>query len=145
DYFQVLKVEPHAPLAEIRSAFYRESRSWHPDRYVHLEDDALKADIHRIYKRVAEAWAVLGDEVRRARYRAHGSGPERESKLGWTEQSEADRKRAREEEVGSTPNGRRYHAAAMAARESGRDDEAVRSFKAALMYEPANELYKEAA
>lgn len=145
DYFQVLKVEKDAPVSEIREAYYRESRRFHPDRFFHLDDSGLKANVHRIYKRVTEAWSVLRDDEKRAQYLADVTGPDRERKLRYTEQSEAERRRAREEEVGSTPNGRRYHAAGVAALEAGRYEEAVRNFKAALMYEPNNARYRELA
>lgn len=142
DYFQVLKVERDASLAEIRAAFHRESRQYHPDRFFHLDDAELKANVHRIYKRVTEAWSILRDEEKRQKYLVDVTGPERERKLRWTEQSEAERKREQEEQVGSTPNGRRFFAAGRAALEAGRFEEAQRNLKAALMYEPANERYR---
>ena len=145
DYFQVLKVERTATTAELKAAFYRESRLYHPDRVFHVEDPALKANVHRVYKRVTEAWSVLRDEEKRRKYLADVSGPMREQKLRWTEESEVERKRAREEEVGATPNGRKFYAAGVAAVEAGRLEEALRNFKAALMYEPQNARYKEMA
>jgi len=145
DYFQVLKVDRNASPAELKAAFYRESRLYHPDRVFHVDDPALKANVHRVYKRVTEAWSVLRDEEKRRKYLADISGPQREQKLRWTEESEVERKRAREEEVGSTPNGRKFYAAGMAAVEAGRFDEALRNFKAALMYEPQNARYREMA
>lgn len=66
NYYQVLKVEPGAPQAEVKEAFFRESRLLHPDRYFGLEDAEFKANVLEIYKRIAEAYGVLKDpEVRR--------------------------------------------------------------------------------
>ena len=145
DYFQVLKVDRGASLAELKAAFYRESRLYHPDRVFHVADDALKSNVHRIYKRVTEAWSVLRDDEKRRKYAADVSGPQRAQKLRWTEESETERRRAREEEIGTTPNGRKYYVAGVAALERQRFDEALRNFKAAQMYEPQNARYKEKA
>ncbi len=145
DYFQVLKIDRNASAAEVKASFYRESRTYHPDRVFHVDDPALKANVHRIYKRVTEAWSVLRDDDKRRKYAADIAGPQREQKLRWTETSEAERKKAREEEIGATPNGRKFYAQGLAALDGGRADEALRSFKAALMYEPQNARSKEKA
>lgn len=145
DYFQVLKLSHDATPSQVRAAFHTESRQYHPDRYFHLDDEGLKGRIHRIYKRITEAYAVLRDEGTRTRYLADIVGPDRAGKLRYTEASEWERKKAREEEVGSTPNGRRFHAAGVVDLASGRVEAALRNFKAALMYEPQNLLYREKA
>ena len=145
DYFQVLKIERMASIQEIKAAFYRESRGYHPDRVFHLDDAALKANVNRIYKRVTEAWSVLREDEKRKKYLADIAGPQREQKLRYTEASEAERRRSREEEVGATPNGRKFHAAGLAALEAGRYEEALRSSRAALMYEPQNARYRQVA
>lgn len=145
DYFQVLKVPYEATAAEIRAAFHTESRLYHPDRWFHLEDQALKARIHRIYKRITEAWSVLRDEGSRVRYLADVTGPERASRLRYTEEREWEHKKARDEEVGTTPQGRKFYQAALVDLAAGRTDVALRNLKAALMYEPANALYRQKA
>lgn len=145
DYFQVLKLPYDATAAEIRAAFHKESRLYHPDRYFHLTDETLKSRIHRIYKRITEAYAVLREEGTRARYLGGVTGPERASRLRYTEESEWERKKAREEEMGSTPQGRKFHGAGLVDLAAGRFDAALRNFRAALMYEPGNALYKEKA
>lgn len=143
DYFQVLKVSHEATAGEIRAAFHVESRLYHPDRWFHLEDEILKARIHRIYKRITEAYAALRDEGIRGRYLADVTGPERASRLRYTEEREWERKKAREEEVGTTPQGRRFYTAAAVDLAAGRVESALRNLKAALVYEPANLLFKE--
>lgn len=145
DYFQVLKLPHGASAAEIKAAFHRESRVYHPDRYFQLDDEQLKATVHRVYKRVTEAYSVLRDDAKRAKYLADVSGPNRLRKLRWTEESEAERKKAREEEIGTTPNGRRFYGAGLVDLGAGRPDAALRNFKAALMYEPNNPRFKEKA
>lgn len=142
DYFQILQIPTTAGLAEVKKAYYDESRRFHPDRVFHLDDAELKGRVNRIYKRITEAYSVLRDEVRRGKYLADVSGPERALKLRYDEQSEKELKKARDEEAGATPNGRKLFAAGLAALQAGQLDAAERSFKMALLYEPANERLK---
>jgi len=43
DYFELLGVATTASAGEVKRAFYRESRAYHPDRFFHLTDEAFKA------------------------------------------------------------------------------------------------------
>src|SRR5262249_31131067 len=70
DYFELLGVATTATAAEVKRAFYSESRAYHPDRFFHLTDEAFKAQVHEVYKRVTEAYYVLRDDVRRRKYLA---------------------------------------------------------------------------
>jgi DnaJ-class molecular chaperone len=147
DYFGVLKVNQGASPAEIKAAYYRESRSYHPDRYAALPSVELKELIGRIYRRVNEAYTVLRDDKKRVKYLADVSGPEREQKLRFTEVDEAQVKEAQkkklEEQFGQTPNGRKFFAAALTEMQAGRWEGADRALKSALMYEPSNVKFKE--
>ena len=147
DYFGVLKVPQTATPGEIKAAYYRESRAYHPDRYAALASPQLKEMIGRIYRRVNEAYTVLRDDRKRAKYLADVTGPEREQKLRFTEQDEAQVKEAQkkkiEEQFGQTPNGRKFYAAALKEIEAGRWDAAERALKSALMYEAGNQKFKE--
>ncbi len=148
DYFQVLGVAPGAGPADIKAAYYRESRAYHPDRYAALSSKELRALIGRVYRRVNEAYTVLRDDVRRQRYAADVAGPERAAKLRFTEVEETavkeELKRKAEEVLGTTPNGRKLYASALEEIASQRWDAARRALKTALMYEPANARYLEA-
>jgi len=143
DYFQILKIPTSATLADVKSAYYRESRRFHPDRVFHVEETALKVRVLHIYKRITEAYSILRDEVRRAKYLQDISGPQRAQKLRFDEESEKELKKAKEEETGATPNGRKLFAAGLLALQSGQLDAAERSFKMALLYEPTNQRFKE--
>ncbi|HET7753372.1 MAG TPA: DnaJ domain-containing protein, partial [Anaeromyxobacteraceae bacterium] len=142
DYFEVLRVPRSAGLRDVKAAYYRESRAFHPDRFAALPSAELKELIGRIYRRVNEAYMVLRDDVKRAKYLADVSGPDRAIKLRFSEEDEArvrdEQKRRAEEQIGTTPNGRKFYAAALAEIAARRWESAERALRSALMYEPAN-------
>jgi curved DNA-binding protein CbpA len=147
DYFEVLRIPSAAGADDVKAAYHRESRVYHPDRYAALPSLELRELIGRIYRRVNEAYTVLRDDAKRQRYLADVTGPERAKKLRFTEAEEAavkdEQKRKVEEQYGRTPNGRRLYATALKDAEAQRWDAAERSLRAALMYEPANAKFRE--
>lgn len=147
DYFQVLQVTQGASAAEIKKAFYRDSRIYHPDRIFHLQDDKVKGDIGTIYKRITEAYYVLRDDAKRKKYLVDITGPERVAKLRYTEASEselkAEAKKVAEEEFGTTPKGRQFYKTALQEIDRQQWSAAERNLKSALMYESGNAKFKE--
>ena len=147
DYCQVLRIPQTAGPAEIKEAYYRESRRYHPDRYAAAGNQELRDRIGRIYRRVNEAYTVLRDDVRRRKYLADVAGPERARKLRFTDAEESEVKQEQvqkmEEQLGLTPNGRKFYAAALKEVEAKRWDAAERAVRSALMYEPQNAKFKE--
>lgn len=149
DYFGVLKIPQSATPPEIKAAYYRESRAYHPDRFAAHPDPVVRDLVGRVYRRVNEAYTVLRDDQKRAKYVQDVSGPDRARKLRFTEVDEAqvkeEQKRKLEEQMGTTPNGRKFYAAALVELRGQRLDAALRALKSALMYEPANAKFKELA
>jgi DnaJ-class molecular chaperone len=147
DYYGVLKIPQSATPPEIKAAYYRESRAFHPDRYAAVQSAEVRELVGRIYRRVNEAYTVLRDDHRRAKYLADVSGPDRARKLRFTEADEAqvkeEQKKKLEEQLGQTPNGRKFYAAALTEIQAARWDAAERALKSALMYEPGNVKFKE--
>jgi DnaJ-domain-containing protein 1 len=147
DYFEILMVDRAVAPADIKKAFYRESRAYHPDRFFHLSDKELKERVNELYKRVTEAYYVLRDDAKRRQYGADISGPERAQKLRFTESSEAETraasKRQVEEQIGVHPKGRQFYQTGVTDADAGRWASAERNLKMALTYEPANARYKE--
>lgn len=68
DYFEILGVEREATGYEVRAAFERLSREFHPMRFAAIEDAALPARLEEIGRMVAEAADVLTDDHTRASY-----------------------------------------------------------------------------
>src|SRR5688572_28848921 len=62
DFYQVLGVDKDASAADIKKAYRKLARANHPDS--NPGDDAK----HETFKAVAEAYDVLGDEAKRAKY-----------------------------------------------------------------------------
>jgi curved DNA-binding protein CbpA len=147
DYFGILKLPQSAGAADVKAAYYRESRAYHPDRFAAVPSPEVRELVGRIYRRVNEAYTVLRDDRKRAKYLADVSGPERARKLRFTEAEEAEvkeeQKRKLEEQLGQTPNGRKFYAAALLEVQGERWEAAERALKSALMYEPGNARFKE--
>lgn len=62
DYYQILGVGRDADDREIKRAFHRQALRWHPDR------NADNPEAERHFRDAAEAYQVLGDPGKRARY-----------------------------------------------------------------------------
>ena len=142
DYFQILKVPQTASPTDIKHSYYRESRTYHPDRFYQMPAGELKEALARIYKRINEAYVCLRDDARRAKYLSDVTGPERARKLRFVEASEQELKRDKEQEIGTTPQGRKFFMAGLQDMAAQRFAAAERNFKMALTYEPGNANYK---
>lgn len=64
DYYSLLGVQKTADAAELKAAYHREAKKYHPDR------NTGNPAAEERFKQVAEAWHVLGDAARRADYDA---------------------------------------------------------------------------
>jgi len=149
DYFELLHCEKTASPDAIKRAFYQWSRTFHPDRFYQLRDPKLKERVHDVYKRMTEAYYVLKDDRKRAKYLADVSGADRTQKLRFTEMSEVETKQAQkkelDEQVGVHPKGRQFFKTGLTDLEAGRWAAAERNFKMALTFEPQNAKYKDKA
>jgi molecular chaperone DnaJ len=70
DYYQVLGVSRDADAAEIKKAYRKRARKYHPDVYT-------GADAEDKFKEINEAYQVLSDPDKRARYDRFGADWER--------------------------------------------------------------------
>lgn len=140
DYFQVLNVQNSASGQQIRDSYYGLARALHPDKFFHLDDEGTKDAVHKIYKRVVEAYMVLKDEKKRIKYLADVTGPDRARKLRFTEESEAEQKEAAKlaVKVAKTPKGEQLYQTALLDMKKSQWDKAYKSIQTAVMFEPSN-------
>ncbi len=147
DYFQVLKLEQDATPPQIKEAFHRESRAFHPDRFNALPASPLKENVNRIYKRVTEAYVILRDDVSRHKYLEDINGPDRAHKLRFTPADEQEaregHKKAQAEQIGTTVKGRQLYQQALKDLAQEKPEAAQRNLKMALTFEPGNQLFKD--
>ena len=68
DHFQVLGVKRDASLAAVKAAYFQLARSYHPDAVPADATPEVRDLCADVFARLSEAWAVLGDEARRAKY-----------------------------------------------------------------------------
>lgn len=75
DYYEVLGIGKNATDAEIKKSYHKLSMRYHPDRQVG-KTDAEKKEAEEKFKAVAEAYSVLADKDKRAKYDQFGfDGP----------------------------------------------------------------------
>jgi len=67
DYYEVLGVERGVSKQEVKKAFRRLAKKFHPDIY-----DGDPKEAEEKFKEISEAYEVLGDEDKRAKYDAYG-------------------------------------------------------------------------
>jgi len=67
-YYGVLGVKNLAAIHEIKSAYYKAAKKYHPDMHFHLEDDVLKGKLNDIFTYVYEAYATLSNPQSRKEY-----------------------------------------------------------------------------
>lgn len=71
DYYKVLGIDKNASDAEIKTAFRKLSRQFHPDLQVGKSDDEKKQAEEK-FKNIAEAYEVLSDKDKRQQYDTFG-------------------------------------------------------------------------
>ena len=67
DYYAVLDLEKSAGDSEIRKAYFKKSKEYHPDKHSNEEED-LKEEFSRKFKLAKEAYELLSDHDKRKMY-----------------------------------------------------------------------------
>ncbi|CAI8587791.1 unnamed protein product [Vicia faba] len=73
NYYGILKVNPDASYEQLKKSYKNLSRKWHPDK-VHQEP-LRKKEFEAMFKRICEAFEVLGDPKKRRMYDLYGKYP----------------------------------------------------------------------
>jgi DnaJ-class molecular chaperone len=68
DYYQILGIPKNAPEKDVKSAYRKLARKWHPDANPSNQKEAEEK-----FKEIQEAYEVLGDPEKRRKYDALGS------------------------------------------------------------------------
>jgi hypothetical protein len=68
NYYRLLEVPETASTSAIKQAFFDRSIEFHPDRFMRLPDEELRARIYDIFKRMSEAFKVLINPEARSHY-----------------------------------------------------------------------------
>ncbi|MET0385297.1 MAG: J domain-containing protein, partial [Polyangiales bacterium] len=68
DYYQLLGLSPTADKKEIRAAYFELSRLFHPDSMFGKDLGSFKVKMETVFKRLTEAYEVLGRNQRRKEY-----------------------------------------------------------------------------
>lgn len=71
DYYAVLGIRRDASHDDVRHAYHRLAKLWHPDRYMDAPP-ALRERAERRTRALNAAYAVLSDPAKRAAYDGHG-------------------------------------------------------------------------
>jgi len=71
DYYEVLGVGKNASADDIKLAYRKAAMQWHPDRHVD-DSEADKKHAEEMFKEASEAYSVLSDPDKRAKYDQFG-------------------------------------------------------------------------
>jgi DnaJ-class molecular chaperone len=140
-YHVFLGVEESAAGDELRLAFHARAQLLHPDRFYDLEDTELKGRIYAVYKRITEAYRVLGDPEQRRRYESQRGKATNVVRLEAGDRGQAGPKRP--EDAITNPKAKKYFQLALDAERRGDVKGAKLNLQLALQMDPANPVLKE--
>jgi len=138
DYYQILKISQNATPEEIKNAYFRESRNYHPDKYYNEPPDFCKK-VTTIFKRITEAYKILSDPETRRIYTEGINGPDRANNLRYIHGVQGGPPK---EDEGQTPLGKKYFQMGKTALNNMDYKGAKINFQLALRMEPNNESFK---
>lgn len=69
-YYGVLGVKNHATTEEIKKAYYKAAKKFHPDMHFYNTDDSLKMKLSEIFTYIYEAYSTLSHPHKRKEYDA---------------------------------------------------------------------------
>ena len=142
DYYQILNVSREANSAQIKVAYFKLSRQYHPDKFFTLPDETTKQKINDVFKRLNEAYAILRKPTKRKRYDELAFGPDRLQHLRYSPGDEDRGGPANPEDHAKTPNGKKYLKLALSAQVKKDWKTVEQNCNFALGFEPDNDYIK---
>lgn len=137
DYYRLLRVGRDVPAPQIRAAYHRARRQFHPDAYLSAAED-LRDAVDRIARRITEAYLTLRDRNQRTAYNEGLA----EGKLRCRPGSGGEGSRDVKAPPGKTAKGRRFYTLALAEERGGNLSKAVSHLKMALTFERDNPHFR---
>ena len=144
DYYTLLGVEPESTVVEIKAAFRKFARKYHPDLFAGAPEEK-RTRASQIYRRGSEAYQILTQPVSRRAY-------DRVLRLGKVRLTADERERAeasekapvhkKEEPAIRSPQALMFYRKAAEAARGGQWRDAWKALKTALEHEPENPLLK---
>lgn len=138
-YHVFLGVARDADGDALRAAFHHRAQQFHPDRFYSHSDEELRRRVYAVYKRITEAYRVLGDPEARRQY-------EEQRKQGAIRLDAKERPAGtlkRPEDAVTDPNARKYYTLALDAERRGDARGAKLNLQLALQLDPKNPLLLE--
>jgi curved DNA-binding protein CbpA len=126
NYYELLGVPMHATREEIKRAYYRLAKAYHPDRHFEASMQEVKKELEALFAKIKEAYDILNSDPKRASYNESLSKPRR--------RSEPEPFRVEKQAEGSFQEGREAYEAKDYKR-------AVELFETAARLVPENHLY----
>jgi DnaJ-class molecular chaperone len=141
NYYQLLEVRPDASPAEIKAAFYKVSREYHPDRYFRFPNEGFRNAVNTIYKRVSEGYTILRSPEWRTSYDAQLKSDPKNVRFNIQEDEKRKQQGGTTYDGGNGP-GKKYWQAAMEALRNKNPAGARMQLQLALGIEPQNPHFK---
>jgi DnaJ-class molecular chaperone len=138
-YHEFLGVDEAAAGDALRQAFHARAQLFHPDRFYQLGDQALRTQIYEVYKRVTEAYRVLGDPEARRQYQEQRR--QGKNRLDRSERPASALRRP--EDAVTNPQAKKYFGLGLDAERRGDTRGAKLNFQLALQMEPGNAVLKD--
>jgi len=70
NHYEALGVDPDARVNQIKKAYFKAAKQYHPDALARLGLSEIRAEAARVFARIAEAFEVLSDDGKRRDYDA---------------------------------------------------------------------------